>query len=331
MKKGLLVFFAILLLTALLASCAPAAELPAVANTEVIPAVDATSQPEVIETFTVYAPVSTSSIPVILAAQQLSGINLVLYTDQSQANAQFIRGEAEILVSGLSVGIDMYRNGVPVQVVNSFVSGLSYLVTYGETYESLQELTGKSVYVPFEGSPIDQVMQYLVTANGLEWKTDVTPVYAPFESSIALLKEGKLDAVVLPEPSVSLVSDVPNVYVSLDLAGEWDEATGVAGGYPQVASFVSSEWSSAHVDTINAFNQALQTAISQVEADPSAAVDQVKEYFKIPAEKLTNSLSRTRYSYVAGEEMQSDIELYYAVIGVALDESFKGFYFIAAH
>lgn len=331
MKKGLLVFFAILLIAALLASCAPMSESLVVADTDVAPVADATSQPEVIETFTVYAPVSTSSIPVIIAVQQLSGVNLVLYTDQSQANAQFIRGEAEILVSGLSVGVDMYRNGVPVQVANSFVSGLSYLVTYGETYESLQELTGKSVYVPFEGSPIDQVMQYLVTANGLEWKTDVTPVYAPFESSIALLKEGKLDAVVLPEPSVSLVSDVPNVYVSLDLAGEWDEATGVVGGYPQVASFVSSEWSSAHVDTINAFNQALQTAILQVEADPSAAVDQVKEYFKIPAEKLTNSLSRTRYSYVAGEEMQSDIELYYAVIGVALDESFKGFYFIAAH
>ena len=128
------------------------------------------------ETFTIYAPVSTSSIPVILAAQSMPEANLVLYTDQSQANAEFIRGDADLMVSGLSVGADMRKNGVPVQVVNSFVSGLSYMVTYGQPINSLAELDGKSVYMPFEGSPIDQVMNYLVTANGLKWKENVTPI-----------------------------------------------------------------------------------------------------------------------------------------------------------
>ncbi len=283
------------------------------------------------ETITIYAPVSTSSIPVILAAQNMPEVNLVLYTDQSQANAEFIRGDADVLVSGLSVGVDMRRNGVPVQVVNSFVSGLSYLVSYGQPLNSLDELDGKSVYVPFEGSPIDQVMNFLVTANGLKWKEDVTPVYAPFDSSIALLKEGKLEIVVLPEPSVTLVEDVPNVFVNLDLAAEWDIATGVEGGYPQVATFVSTEWASSHNDTILAFNQTLQDVIEQIEKDPAAAVEQVKDYYKIPADKLLTSLSRTRYSYVAGQQMQTSIEMYYATIGAPLDENFKDFYFVAAH
>ena len=283
------------------------------------------------ETFTIYAPVSTSSIPVILAAQSMPEANLVLYTDQSQANAEFIRGDADLMVSGLSVGADMRKNGVPVQVVNSFVSGLSYMVTYGQPINSLAELDGKSVYMPFEGSPIDQVMNYLVTANGLKWKENVTPIYAPFDTSIALLKEGKLEAVVLPEPSVTLVESVPNVFINLDLAAEWDKATGVEGGYPQVATFVSSVWAAAHAGSIDTFNQALQTAIKQVEADPAAAIEQVKDYYKIPADKLLTSLTRTRYSYVAGQSMRSSIEKYYETIGAPLDENFKDFYFIAAH
>ena len=136
---------------------------------------------------------------------------------------------------------------------------------------------------------------------------------------------------MLPEPSVTLVESVPNVFINLDLAAEWDKATGVEGGYPQVATFVSSVWAAAHAGSIDTFNQALQTAIKQVEADPAAAIEQVKDYYKIPADKLLTSLTRTRYSYVAGQSMRSSIEKYYETIGAPLDENFKDFYFIAAH
>ncbi|MRS03764.1 ABC transporter substrate-binding protein, partial [bacterium] len=274
---------------------------------------------------------STSSIPVILAASQFSNVKMVLFADQSQANTEFIRGDVSILVSGLSVGVDLYKNGVPVQAANSFVSGLSYLVTYGKPVTSLKELVGKSIYVPFEGSPIDQMIAFLTASNGLTWKEDISAVYSPFDSSIELLKQGKVEAVVLPEPMVTLVEGQPDVFISLDLAKEWDLVTGSQDGYPQVSSFVNPDWAANNETFLTDFNLALADAIQSVQQDPQAAIEMVKDQYKLSPEKLLKSVSRTRYLLLVGSEMQSSIESYYQTIGKPLDENFSDFYFGAAH
>lgn len=330
MKNKLLVLLILGLMVSLLSACGNT-----IADaTDDQYAVD-TTQPTAVETssnkITIYAPMSTSSIPVILAASQFEHVNLVLYADQTQANTEFIRGDVSILVSGLSVGVDLRKNGVPVQAANSFVSGLSYLVTCGKHVSSLKELAGKSIYVPFEGSPIDEVTGFLVTSDGLTWKTDISAVYSPFDSSIELLKQGTVDAVVLPEPMVTLVEGQPNVFISLSLADEWNRVTGSQDGYPQVASFVNPDWTVENSAFLSDFNKALATAIQSVQADPQAAIDQVKDQYKLSPEKLLKSVSRTRYLILTGSELQSSVESYYQTIGKPLDENFSDFYYGAAH
>lgn len=330
MKNKLLVLLILGLMVSLLGACTSAPSTPMITPTEIV-----TAQPTdalvAAEQITIYAPMSTSSIPVILAARQFPNVKLVLFADQSQANTEFIRGDVSILVSGLSVGVDLYRNGVPVQAANSFVSGLSYLVTYGKPVTSLKDLVGKSIYIPFEGSPIDEMVGYLVTSDGLTWKKDITPVYSPFDSSIELLKQGKLDAVVLPEPMVTMVENQPNVFISLSLEEEWNKVTGSQNGYPQVASFVNPDWAAKNETFLTDFNLALASAIQSVQADPQAAIDLVKDQYKLSPEKLLKSVSRTRYLLLSGSDMQSAIENYYQTIGKPLDENFSNLYFSAAH
>lgn len=330
MRKNLVVLLILGLLMSMFSACS-------VGSTAAAFTPDAVSKPQSTEELihskpiTIYAPMSTSSIPIILAARQFPEAKLVLYADQSQANTEFIRGEVSVLVSGLSVGVDLYKNGVPVQAANSFVSGLSYLVTYGKPVSSLNDLVGKSIYIPFEGSPIDEMVGFLVSSTGLTWKSDITPIYLPFDSSIALLKQGKVDAVVLPEPMVTLVEDQPNVFISLDLAQEWNRVTGSQEGYPQVASFVNPNWASQNTTFLTAFNQALANAVQSIQVDPQAVIEQVKDQYKLSPEQLIKSVSRTRYLLVSGSEMQSSIESYYQTIGKPLDENYSDFYFSADH
>ncbi len=332
MKNKLLVLLILGLLIGALSGCSVS---PATETATSTPAPIVETQPTAtqanVEQITIYAPMSTSSIPVILAARQFSNVKLVLFGDQSQANTEFIRGDVSILVSGLSVGVDLYKNGVPVQAANSFVSGLSYLVTYGNPVTSLKELVGKSIYVPFEGSPIDQMVGFLAASDGLTWKQDISAVYSPFDSSIELLKQGKVDAVVLPEPMVTLVEGQPKIFISLDLAEEWNRVNGGQDGYPQVASFVNPDWAAANEAFLTDFNLALADAIQSVQADPQAAVEQVKDQYKLTPEKLLKSVSRTRYLLLVGSELQSSIESYYQTIGKPLDENFSDFYFGTAH
>lgn len=280
------------------------------------------------EKLVIYAPASTSSIPVILAASRMENVELTLYTNQAQANTLFLRGDVPVLVTGLSVGVDLVRNGAPIQMVNSFVSGLSYLVTYGQTIHSFADLKGQQIYLPFEGSPLEETTAYFTRQAGLTWKKDVTPVYASFESSIELLKQGKAALVVVPEPNVTLLEGQPNLQISLSYYDEWNKSIPGAEGYPQVGTLVNAKWAASHGEQVARFNQELADAIVSVQQNPAQAVETVKARYKLPAEKLLKSLNRTHYRFTAGKEMKEIVTDYYTTIGKPLDEKFTDFYYI---
>ncbi len=280
------------------------------------------------ESIQIYAPSSTSAIPILLAACDHPEYQVTLYSNPEQANALFIRGEIPLMVSGLSVGFELYKHEVPVQILNSYVSGLSYLVTYGKSVDSYADLKGQSLYLPFEGSPLEEVSRFFAQEAGLVWKTDIQPVYSPFTSSVELLKQGKIQAVILPEPNVSLIENNPDLHISISYYDEWNRLTGSDHGYPQVGTLINAEWAKAHPEAAQQFNHALEAAIQSLKADPQAALQKVQDSFKLPPAVLSAALGRTRYHLVTGQEMQQEINDYYHTIGAPLDESVTAFFYI---
>lgn len=269
---------------------------------------------------TIYAPASTSSIPVILAAKKMDGVNLTLFTNHAQANALFLRGDVDLLVSGISTGVDMRANGAPVQLVNSFVSGVSYLLTYDRKVSQWADLKGQSIYLPFQGSPLEEVTAHLIKAEGLDWPGDFQPVYSPFETSIELLKQGKASAVALPEPYVSLLEDQPHVFISLSYYDAWQKVHPEDHGYPQVGTLVKIDWAQSHPDEIAQFNEALAEAVKQVESDPVGTLHTVREYYSLSEDVLSRSLKRTQYAFVSGKALQDAVTRYYSQVEKPLHE-----------
>jgi NitT/TauT family transport system substrate-binding protein len=275
----------------------------------------------------IYTPATPSSIPVILAARRIENTEITIFTNHSQAHTLFLRGDVTILVTGLSVGLEFFRSGVPVQVINSYVSGLTYLVTFGRKVDSFGELRGQEIYIPFEGSPIEEITQFFVEQEGLTWKQDIKPIYSSFLSSVELLKQGRVANVALPEPYVSLVEKQDQVFVSLNYKQEWDALTGSANGYPQVATFVKKDWAAAHPDLIAQVNDELANVLHMIEQDPAAAVEQTQAELGFPPEVLLSSLQRTDFSFSDSGKMAQEIQRYYQIIGRPLDETFDPFFY----
>lgn len=263
---------------------------------------------------TIYAPASTSSVPVILAVKRMEGVDLTLYTNHAQANALFLRGDVDLLVTGISTGVEMRANGAPVQLVNSFVSGVSYLVTYDRKVSQWADLKGESIYLPFQGSPLEEVTAHLVKAEGLEWPDDFQPVYSPFETSVELLKQGKASAVALPEPYVSLLEGQPHLVISISYYDAWQKVHPEDHGYPQVGTLVKADWAQSHSVEIAQFNKALAEAVKQVESDPAGALDAVRGYYSLPEDVLSRSLKRTQYAFVSGKALQDVVTRYYSQV-----------------
>ena len=267
-------------------------------------------------------PATPSSIPLILAAESMGIATVEIVQNASQANTSFLRGDITILATGLSVGIDLRKSGAPVQLLNTYVTGLSYLVTSGKKVSSLAELKGQQIYLPFEGSPIEEATQFLAQQEGLVWGIDLLPIYSPFEASVALLKEGKAQAVVLPEPFVTLVENQPNIFISLDLYTAYNDATGSSNGYPQVGAFANPQWAAQNPEQVAAFNAAMADAIQFIQDHPEEAVAKVKNHFTLPEAVLLRSLQRTHFSLSSGAAMSQDVSSYYSQIGKPLDETF---------
>ncbi len=275
----------------------------------------------------VYAPATPSSIPVLIAAQHMDDVEVTIFTNHAQANSLFLRGDADILVTGLSVGVDLFKNGAPVQVIDSYVAGMTYLVTHGKKVERFADLKGQEIYIPFEGSPIEEMTQFLVEQEGLVWKTDIKPIYSPFASSVELLKQGKAGAVALPEPSVTLVESQPDVYVSLNYRAKWDAATGTRTGYPQVTPFVMRDWAAAHPDVIARFNDEIAAALQTIQQDPTAAIQQTQAQLGLPDKVLLSSLGRTDFAFISSDALAEAIRGYYQTIGKPLDDTFDAFFY----
>jgi NitT/TauT family transport system substrate-binding protein len=275
----------------------------------------------------IYAPATPASIPVLLAARHIEGAEVTIFTNHAQANAQFLRGEVDILVTGLSVGLELFNNGAPVQIIDSYVAGMTYLVTRGQPVESVAELRGRSIYLPFEGSPTEEVTRFFVEQAGLQWGTDVQPIYAPFTSSVELLKQGRADVVVLPEPLVSLIEGQPDLHVSLSYRELWDTLTGSSRGYPQVTPFVTHEWAAANADLVDRFNAEIAAALKSIEADPAGAVAQTHEALSLPEPVLVAALSRTDFAYIGGAELAEAIRGYYEAIRKPLDATYDAFFY----
>jgi ABC-type nitrate/sulfonate/bicarbonate transport system substrate-binding protein len=289
--------------------------------------VAAPSAEPVDEAIVVYAPATPSSIPVIVAAEEMPEVELTIFTDHSQAQALFLRGDVDLLVTGLAVGVAFFEDGVPVTLLNSYVSGLTYLVTRGQPVGRFDGLAAPEVYLPFEGSPIDEVTRFFVESEGLTWGEDVVPVYSPFPASVELLRQGRASAVALPEPFVSLVEGEEEIFVSLSYEERWETLTGSGDGYPQVGTFAREDWAREHSEVIAAFNRHIEEAVEGIREEPADAVDVAAEELAFPAPVLRSALERTSFAPRYGAELEGDVRDYYRAIGAPLEEDYATFFY----
>ena len=151
-------------------------------------------------------PRSNSSLPLLLVAEEDPirdvDIQATLFQNHAQALALLLRGEADLLLTGTSQGWENYLSGSPLLMVGTGVWGVSFLVgsTDCPPIESVADLAGKTIALPFPGSPLDFQTRFLLQRHGLDPEQDLKLIYSPPPQTAALLLKGQIDAAPLPEP-----------------------------------------------------------------------------------------------------------------------------------
>lgn len=146
--------------------------------------------------------------------------------DYSSLAAKLNQGEYDMITCPSNVSAILYNNkdmNEQVKVIDIGNLGLLYVVTTDSSIQSMEDLSGRTVYSIGEGGPPEYTFDYLMEQYGLEDKINFSFRSTPFEV-VNLLQEEENAVALLPQPFVEVAKLlVDNLNVPIDVTKAWDE------------------------------------------------------------------------------------------------------------
>lgn len=209
MTKALSLFLAVLMLVLPLAGCGAAtSSAPESSETEVSASQPESSLPE--ESSKLEAEKTDINIIGLKGPTALGMLQIMENNEAGQANnnyhftlvgapdeitSKLISGEVDIAAVPTNLASVLYNKtegGVKLLALNTL--GVLYMVTKNEEVASIADLKGKTIYATGEGSTPQYALEYILTQNGLDPKTDVNIVYKSEHAEILpLMVSGEAD------------------------------------------------------------------------------------------------------------------------------------------
>ncbi|MDI9485355.1 MAG: ABC transporter substrate-binding protein [Syntrophomonadaceae bacterium] len=271
------------------------------------------------ETIIVQTPPTAGALPLIWIKEQgvltdQVELEIRVSPDHQRGLALIAQGDIDMLVTGVNVGAKAYNRGIDVRLVNTNIWGIDYLLTNGFAADSWSDLEGKTVSLPLLGGPLDFLVRYFLLQHGVD-PADVEFVYSPSNNGARSFQLGQVDAIVLPEPMVTMVlSNFEQAVLSLDLQEEWGKLHEGDNRIPFVGLFAQGGFAEANPGLIEALNTCYQEGIAWVRANPEEAALLAEEYFNQPAAVVAASLERINLNNYPDAEEQALIGQYFNAI-----------------
>lgn len=256
----------------------------------------------------VLLPQTPSSLPLYLALKDNPGFTLDFFLNHSQANAKFLRGDANLLLTGVSVANNFSSQGVEFDLISSQVDNLTHLVSNQEIGE-LSDIKGKTIVFPFADSPMELLFFAIAEKNNLVKDKDFTIKYLPFDTSMQLLRQGSDFLVWLPEPFASIAENKFKLKVSLSLDQLYQE--NFADNSAVQVLLISKDLDVKNIAIINYLTKLYADSLT---TSPEKMLPQIADDYPNSSDYTIQTLTRTSYNYQDGAKLKSSIEELYKLI-----------------
>lgn len=249
-----------------------------------------------------------------------------------------IKGELDIVLIPANVASVLYgRTEGGISVLNINTLGVLYMVSGDDSIDSMESLRGRTIYLTGKGTTPDYVLQYLLTANGmdvsecaLEYRSEATEV-------AALLAEQPQAIGLLPQPFVTVAcAQNEELKVVLDMNEQWNLVQG-EGGSSMVTgvTVVRNAFLQEHPEAVAAFMTEHAASVRAIQEDPDKGAELVVAAGIIAKEPIARkAIPQCNITCLDGENMRKALSGYLQVlydldpqaVGGALPE--ESFYYI---
>ena len=228
--------------------------------------------------------------------------------------AKLVKGELDIAaLPANSAAINFNQNNEFIKVLAINTLGVLSILEKGNTIKSVADLKGKTILVPAsgKGQTPEYALNYILSKNGLDPKTDVTIEWKSEPSEIiAALKQGKASVAMLPQPAATNAKiKVAGLNTALDLNEEW---TKIGGDSKLVTGVIVArkEFIDEHPKAVKAFLEAYEKSTKFANENVADTAKLVAEYKIADEEVALAAIPSCNITYIAGSEMKTALSAY---------------------
>ena len=266
--------------------------------------------------------------------------SISLHTAADAVTGPILSGECAIAALPTNVAVKLYHKSEgKIQLLALNTLGVLYLLQApGEEITSLDQLRGKTVYLPGAGSNPEYITAALLEKAGLTVGEDVTLDTTTYPSPDALqaaMIEGQATLAVLPEPKVSVITtQKQDITVALDMTKEWEKVNG-ENTLVQGCLVVNTAFAEAHPAEVKKFLEDYKASVEFVKEGTDEAITMIVDAGILPKAAIAKkALPNCNLCFFAGEDMKAVMNPFCEAIFEQNNASIsklpdEGFYYVA--
>jgi NitT/TauT family transport system substrate-binding protein len=313
-------------LAVLLAGCAGTPAPAPTPTTPVAPAVETPppAEPTTIRIASLKGPTTMGLVDLMRnaeAGETVHDYQVTMYGTPDEVVPLLVQGAADVALIPANLAAVLYNRtltdeGAQVQVAAINTLGVLEILEAGETVQSIADLAGKTVYASGKGASPEYVLNYLLTANGLDPATDLTIEWRSEHTEVAAVLAGTPDAIgMLPQPFATVVkTQNTGVRTALGLTEEWAKVTDdseLVTGVVVVRTAFAEENPEAFADFLADY----EASTRFTNDNPAEAAVLIAEAGIVPAAPIAEAAIPSSYiTFIAGAELQRIFSGYLQVL-----------------
>lgn len=320
MKKTGVWVLAAMLSVSLLAGCSGSAKETAAPEQET--ADSETETAEAVRVGGLKGPTTMGLVKLMEEASQGNAeqeYEFTMVTAADEMTALVAGGKVDIALLPANVASVLYNKmdgGVAVIDINTL--GVLYLVSGDTSITSIEQLKGKTVYLPGKGTTPDYSLRYVLAQAGLS-EADVTLEFKSEAAEVAsVLAEDPNRVGLLPQPFVTAaMAQNEALSMVLNLAEVWDSFQTEEDGSRLVTgvTIVNRSFLEENEEAVDTFLKEHEASIQFTAAEPDAAAELIAEAGIVAKAPLAKkALPYCNIEYAAGEEMKAALSGYLTVL-----------------
>lgn len=228
-------------------------------------------------------------------------------------------GKVDIALLPANVASVLYnKTGGKISVIDINTLGVLYLVSADTSIQSIDQLKGKTVYLPGKGTTPEFALRYLISKSGLsesdvtlEFKseaTEVAAVLAEDPNAVGLLPQPFVTVALTQNDKLSIVMDLTEVWNSVQEEGSQSRlVTGV--------TIVNNEFLKNNQEAVDTFLSEHEISIEFTEDEPDAAAELIAAAGIVPKAPIAKkALPYCNITYMDGSQMKDALSGYLSVL-----------------